>query len=202
MDLATLDISPDEAADRLAAYRALDPDQRTPTDEGVLAGYRAAARGLPLIQLRDAIGMGGYFDNGLPRLAVVRADARYCWCTVNRWWGPRNRNDIVYCATDDDRGRAAVGRYRVALTLPRPTGYGDVRRSGRTLVPTVPPEHRPKRHLLGRFHILWEVEAWEDVAPRDPALLRHVRGDLWAVLATWDLTELERAVLSAGMRDG
>jgi hypothetical protein len=34
------------------------------------------------------------------------------------------------------------------------------------------------------------------VAPRDPALLRHVRGDLWAVLATWDLTELERLVLT------
>jgi len=32
--------------------------------------------------------------------------------------------------------------------------------------------------------------------PRDPALIRHIRGDLWAVLAVWDLTELERAVLA------
>ena len=34
------------------------------------------------------------------------------------------------------------------------------------------------------------------LAPRDPALLRHVRGDLWAVLSVWDLTDLERMVLS------
>ncbi|MGH3300400.1 MAG: hypothetical protein ACRDOK_01755 [Streptosporangiaceae bacterium] len=35
------------------------------------------------------------------------------------------------------------------------------------------------------------------VPPRDPALLRWIRGDLWAVVAQWDLTELERAVLSS-----
>jgi hypothetical protein len=39
------------------------------------------------------------------------------------------------------------------------------------------------------------VEAWNEIPARDPALLRHIRGDLWAVLAVWDLTELERAVL-------
>jgi len=26
--------------------------------------------------------------------------------------------------------------------------------------------------------------------------LRHIRGDLWSVVAVWDLTELERLVLS------
>lgn len=32
-------------------------------------------------------------------------------------------------------------------------------------------------------------------APVDPALLKHIGGDLYAVVATWDLTDLERAVL-------
>jgi hypothetical protein len=32
--------------------------------------------------------------------------------------------------------------------------------------------------------------------PEDPALLKHIGGDLYAVLAVWNLTELERAVLS------
>jgi hypothetical protein len=44
--------------------------------------------------------------------------------------------------------------------------------------------------------VLWEVEEWKRIPPVDPALIRHVRGDLWAVLATWDLTDLERYVLS------
>ena len=47
------------------------------------------------------------------------------------------------------------------------------------------------------FHILWEVEQWDPTPPVDPALVRHIRGDLWAVIAMWDLTELERAVLAA-----
>jgi hypothetical protein len=32
---------------------------------------------------------------------------------------------------------------------------------------------------------------------RDPYLLRHVGGALYAVLAAWDLTDLERAIMSA-----
>lgn len=32
--------------------------------------------------------------------------------------------------------------------------------------------------------------------PGDPALLKHVGGDIYAVVATWDLSPLERLVLS------
>jgi len=52
---------------------------------------------------------------------------------------------------------------------------------------------------LSHYHILWEA-TWEQTnppPPRDPALLRHIAGDLWVVMRTWDLTDLERAVLSA-----
>jgi hypothetical protein len=68
-------------------------------------------------------------------------------------------------------------------------------RQGHTIVPLIPPEHRPNRNRLPRFHILWEVEKWDPTPPRDPALLKWIGGDLWEVVATWDLTELERAVL-------
>jgi hypothetical protein len=53
---------------------------------------------------------------------------------------------------------------------------------------------------LAALHVLWEVERWELVPPTDPALIRHIRGDLWAVLATWDLTEIERHVLAQRAR--
>ncbi len=61
------------------------------------------------------------------------------------------------------------------------------------MVPLIPPALRPSTDFRN-FHILWEAE-WQRVAPKDPALLKHVGGHLYAVLATWDLTELERAVL-------
>src|SRR5438046_3023240 len=37
---------------------------------------------------------------------------------------------------------------------------------------------------------------WQEMPPEDPALLKHIGGDLYAVVAVWNLTELERAVLS------
>lgn len=40
------------------------------------------------------------------------------------------------------------------------------------------------------------VPGWQPVPPTDPLLLRHLHGDLYAVLAAWDLTPLERAVLA------
>jgi hypothetical protein len=66
------------------------------------------------------------------------------------------------------------------------------------MVPPVPPGLQPK-FGLGNYHILWEAE-WEMVAPKDPALLKHIGGDLYAVLATWDLTEIERTVLAGRFR--
>jgi hypothetical protein len=60
------------------------------------------------------------------------------------------------------------------------------------VVPIVPPQYRPK-FKLSNYHILWEAD-WKRV-PVDPILLKHLGGSLYAVLASWDLTEIEQAVL-------
>ncbi len=69
----------------------------------------------------------------------------------------------------------------------------------------VPADKRPDKGQLHDWHILWEVDQWHDrsqtlTASRDPYLLKHVGGDLWAVLAEWDLTPLEMAILEARPR--
>ena len=70
------------------------------------------------------------------------------------------------------------------------------------MVPLIPPRFRPSNNDLHRYHILWDVQgAWEAEPPKDPFLLSRIHGDLFAVLAVWDLTELERAVLK-GIRAG
>jgi hypothetical protein len=53
---------------------------------------------------------------------------------------------------------------------------------------------RPKA-TLEHFHILWEAVWQPHTAPRDPMLLKHLGGVFYAVVAVWDLTELERAAL-------
>jgi hypothetical protein len=187
MNLATVVIDPDEAKQRYEEYREAVAVERSSEDEAIAAGYRAAARGLPLIELSATIKAGGTFKDDLPKLAVCRADFEVCWVHVERDW-------FVFSDTrwPDNRG-ALVGKWTVRVARPEP-GVAQ-RWSGSTIVPIIPPRLRPKRYRLHRYHLLWEVESWTPEPPHDPALLKHVRGDLWAVVATWDLTELERAVL-------
>ena len=196
MHLSTLDISPDEARERLAEYEGLIAAERTAEDTAIAMGYRAAARGLPLIQLSQTVAAGGFDEHGLPKIAVIRAHETECFV---RWQHHDDGLSLVYADRDDwrvNRG-ALVGRSSVRVPVADPP---DRRRSSwaaaSTIVPIIPPRHRPRLRRLGGFHILWEVEEWKRIPPVDPALIRHVSGDLWAVVATWDLTDLERHVLS------
>jgi hypothetical protein len=191
MDLAPLSIDKDEAREKLAEYEKSLRDSRNAEDEAIAAGYRAAARGLPVISLPRTVAAGGFHDSGLPCIAVIGAGATECFA---RWDG----QSIVFADSGDRANRGAlVGAHSVRVSL-----AGDdlpARRPwhrGHAMVPLIPPRYRPSRRRLRHCHILWEVDQWAMVAPRDPALLRHIRGDLWAVLAVWDLTDLERMVLS------
>lgn len=195
MDLVTLDIDVERAKAGVDEYRQALRIERNAEDEALIAAYRAAARGLPLISLSAAVAAGGFFEGGLPRIAIARADATHCWVQ----WDWRDGLQLVYTDRAREWGRnALVGEHTVRVSATPPThrsGYG-----GQTVVPSVPPRHRPKRNRLHRYHVLWEVEAWDPTPPRDPALLRHIRGDLWAVLACWDLTDIERHVLAQRSR--
>lgn len=198
MDLATITIPPEEAMAKLAEYRgAVASDNGGPEDRALARAYRIARQGRPIIRLSDAIAGGGFFPNGLPRIAVIRADATHCY--VFRAW--RRSGRVGYLFADQPNPRsfgALVGLHTVSVAVdepPRDTTDSTSFR-GSTVVPLVPPAKRPTRPALGSCHVLWEVEDWSPTPPVDPALLHHIRGDLWAVLAAWDLTELERAVLS------
>ena len=192
MDLATFVIPEAEAKAKVAEYRTLIAGERTVEDEAIARGYRAAARGLPIISLPRTIIAGGWHGNGLPKIAIAPADAAECFV---RW----DSGDLVFGDRDGwsvNRG-ALVGAHSVRVAIPGDDRPATQRwTSASTIVPIIPPEHRPRRNRLRHRHILWEVEEWTRQPPRDPALLQHIRGDLWSVLAIWDLTELERYVLS------
>jgi hypothetical protein len=194
MDLSTVEIDREEARARLAEYEQAAREERNAEDEAIAAGYRAAARGLPVISLQRTITAGGWHDNGFPRIAVIRAGAQECFA---HWSG----SDVIFADRDDrnaNRG-ALVGVHSVRVPIPgddRPAWRPGSWQAASTIVPLIPPRFRPRPRRLRHCHILWEVEEWTRVPPRDPALLRHIRGDLWAVLAVWDLSELERLVLA------
>jgi hypothetical protein len=196
MNLQELVIDPDEARERLAEYEGLIAAERTAEDVAIAAGYRAAARGLGVIDLDRTIAAGGFHDNSLPRLAIARAGTAVCFA----WW---DSSSVTYADADNWRVNqgALVNRHSVRVPfagddLPDRSRRRSAWSAGSAMVPLIPPRFRPRLRRLPGFHILWEVEEWTRQPPRDPALVRHIRGSLWAVHAVWDLTDLERTVLS------
>lgn len=229
MEFTTLDISRADARQQAAEYaRAAktigDPRRRREFEEIARAYKAAAAVNTPLISLTATIRAGGVVTKrlnewawdyegkkqiqvtrayALPCLAVCRWDAAAAYTlgveadgsvrfidSLDRGWN--YRSGII-----DVDARMELGEHRPAQTL-SPQG----RNAFSSMVPLVPPKHRPTRGMGNRL-VLWEVDEWKwqqlGPPPGDPALLRPLGGDLYAVEAVWDLTDLEKFVL-AGRR--
>ena len=194
MDLSVIEINPAEARARLTEYQEALRIERNAEDEAIAAGFRAAARGLPFISLQRTITAGGWHDNSLPKIAVAPAAATACFV---RW----HNGDLVFSDVDDRyvNRSALVNEHSVRVPVPgdaRPPRRPSSWQAGEAMVPLIPPRFRPAPRRLHRFHLLWEVPSWTWIPPEDPALIKHVRGDLWTVHAVWELTELERLVLA------
>lgn len=211
MDVATIEMPKTEARKAFLEYKdALSKRHDDETAE-IMKGYRELSKGKQLLHLSETIKAGGFEtrqyrpwakapveDVTLPKLAVCRADEMWCTVTVRR-----DRAITFTGLKSAERGRWGEGHNQRARRVtawncndePGPVSGGVYD----AMVPIVPPALRPGHHLRN-FHILFEAE-WElrtktQPAPKDPALLKHIGGDLFAVVAMWDLTELERAVLS------
>jgi len=181
-----------------AAVRSDRPDVRKvwkAEDVALMQAYKHLARGTAVIDLQAAMVQAGskLFDGcpiPLPCLAIVVSDAPECHLELGE-------NGEAHFAT----GRWVTSR-RKCVRLPPgtfPLAGADRRvfwqhNHKTALTPIIPPHLRPK-HNLANYRTLWEVEAWKPEPPRDPMLLKPLGGMLYAVLATWDLTDMERAVL-------
>lgn len=198
MNLQTIEMDRSVALEKFREYRDSVRERHNDEDAQIMRGYRELARGSQLIELAPTIRAGGLNAQGLPRLAVMRADAEWCYFDANNpTHGEPEQRSVLF--TMDSWSRASYTKRRIRIPGPWPKeldGSWNVR-GLRAMVPPIPPALRPARGLAN-YRVLWEVERWEKAPrpPGDPALLRHVGGDLHAVVAIWDLTDLERAVLS------
>ncbi len=187
MDLQTGTQMPKYAAQHaFLEYRRGLHAKRSVEDEEILAGYRAMGRGQRVITLREVIPAAGQHENGMPKLAVVRADQERVRCKVAGWTA---RFLPIHRSFYESR---VAKEFDISVRVPT---WRDHTHSveGTAVVPIIPPHLRPAGDKLCLYHLLFEAD-WK-VPPKDPALLKRLGRDLWAVVAVWDLTELERKVL-------
>lgn len=186
METERITVDREEAAELFRKYKE-HRHYSTPVDLEIQRVYDAIAKGRMVIRALASIAAAGLGPDGLPKLAIVRADAETCSLYLKGDGGARFGAN----GWQPDRNR------RCYIDLPAGT-FPDTHKRHRhwqAMVPIVPIHQRPKRGLAN-YATLYEAE-WSKVVPKDPMLLRRIgQADLWVVLAAWDLTEIERAVLA------
>ncbi len=198
MDVHQIVAMDQEAATKaFQEYRAAWLADRNRIDGELMRGYKALADGKTLISLREALVTGGVDEIGRPHLAIARADETQIAMDIERD-GAVTYRPTLRTFTADRRFEFPAG----VFPGPPITSSADVwqqpwRGNWWARLPFIPPNYRPPQRLEN-YHLLWEAEWRRGTGPqrRDPMLLRRIGGDLFAVVAAWDLTELEKLVLA------
>lgn len=185
MEVPTLTLDREEALRMWRKYQSHKHHQ-TPLDGDIEKIYGAIAKGKIVVNALSAIVKAGVDKDHLPKLAIARADEKEVWL-LTRHNGSAQMSGVRYPMSTTSKTRLfefGEGSFPTLSLKDR-----------KALVPHIPPDIRPKRGLQN-YHILWEAD-WYYEPPVDPMLLRRIgkAGDMWLVVAAWDLTEVERAVM-------
>lgn len=199
MNITTITEPQESAKAKLKAYRSQLHRRADEEYQAIADGYRHLAAGRGLINLADVMRDAPWDEKGRPSLAIARADRTQVQFRANPWRTSRP-------AFDTRERDVASDTLYVEVEL---ESFEGRRCDGYALVPLVPAdvvEAAGGRVALKNHFVLWEVEEWSDSPVRarpdyDPLLLRHLGGDLYVVVAEWELTPLEQAVM-AGRRLG
>jgi hypothetical protein len=204
----------EDALEKFNEYKAAVRISRSQHDRMMKAVYGALSEGLGVINPRQAILKAGFVDeiNMQPKLAICRADQDTVY--FRREHGDNAAYFSSYPSRFISRANQKAQRERhqfhfASGQLPQLEKWNwkdNPLYTGATVKATVPiisPEHRPQSGAIGEYSILWEVEKWEALprpqrAPGDPMLLKPLaHTGLYAVMAHWDLTVIEKWVLGA-----
>jgi hypothetical protein len=199
MDVNTVTMEPEAAEKAFREYRAAFMAERNRIDGQLMRGYKALAEGKTVIGLTDAMTTAGADELGRPRLAIARADESQIQMRIDGDGSFRFDPDFWGRARSEDRLFSfPVG---VLPPPPRTEGLDEWREPWNdrwtATLPFIPPQYRPPL-AMQNYHLLWEAE-WRRARGsqrKDPMLLRRIGGDMFAVVAAWDLTEVEKLVLA------
>jgi hypothetical protein len=170
-----------------------------PIDKEIQRAYQLIAQGRMIIRAIQSVASAGQHEDGTPKLALARADAKEVRVSIRPDGGAVMTTRAVFRqprrrGISDQRFEWPDGTFPRKLT--QPNHWGGTRREYEAPLPLVPVDLRPKRGLEN-YHVLWEVDQWRPTPPLDPMLLRRVgKSDLWTVVAAWDLSPVERAVMA------
>lgn len=177
-------------------------------DKQVLTAYKALEEGRKMVSLSEAIIKGGTDSNNMPKIGIARADMSSVRCAsypagTVRFFDGRPRAEGW---SKRRIKKENPWKNEFPGLLPKWTWNRDYEgttagaRTGNARAPYIPPHVRPENSA--DYLVFWEAQWSMDEVPKprprvviDPAILEQVVGDLYMVVATWDLTPIEAAAL-------
>lgn len=211
MELETIVVPEEEAKEQVRLLKQLFKENASIAKNGIYRDLQRAyghmKHGGKIIDIFQVLKATGQGEDGNPKIAICRADAKKCYLSK------QGNGSAIFSHLPPDRWgrRQARKTYKEIQTpegtyvwrnkegIPARSRYDIKDEEVSTIAPIIPPQILidSVKHNLKNYHILWEVEDWKVEPPRDPLLLKMITLNLFAILATWDLTELERAIIKA-----
>jgi len=152
-------------------------------------------KGFPLIDIFEVMKNGGLNDKNEPNFAISRADyTKIIFEKHDQGTGIFKKEGWAY-----DKDAVQLPQKIFNIHWSRPEGQEQSWRIDKkeiqTTVPKPPAVILPDGNLSG-YYILWQAKDWQ-VLPekKDPFLLKRISENLFAILGSWDVTDLERAVI-------
>lgn len=195
MDVATITMPRELARAKLAEYRRALGRRASEEYAQAAALYEQAALGRPVLLLSQVFAECPRDAKGRPRVAIARADRVQVYYSRTWTWAASAVSERFSADFNSRPGPPLRGG---VVEVPNPALRPEYV-SGYSLVPMIPPDVARGRDLAKHF-VLWEVDQWADQRlgnqpDRDPYLLVRIAPDAFAVVAEWDLTDVERAIM-------
>lgn len=191
----------EEAKEEYLKYKEAIKDRKEKQYEDIKKVYLALSKGNKVIDIFDAFKRTGVNKDGEPKLSICRADYKTVLFEKESLGG-----GVFFGSGKEKWLKESISV--PSGTFPNwemkkdehgnpKTGWWDIiRQKIETGVPIIP-AHLLPNGKLENYHVLWEVKDWHEPIPpkRDPFLLKRISSNLFSVLAEWDVTDIERAVL-------
>lgn len=188
MLVPTIEMPTEIAQRKYDEYRGFTLAELDETEQILKRSYRYLADGKKMFNLYEVMRHAGIDHEFKPRLAIARADWRRVFF---RGW----ESGSGTFTPDGQAWRKVLNQDLPCIkgTFPSEVKAWDQWKRLASVVPEIPLVLRPPK-ALSNYHILFEPQ-WESLPKTDPILCKRLSPNMFVILAAWDLTDLELAVM-------
>lgn len=205
MQIEQLALPKQKAQREWETYKQEIRESKTQFNKDMLALYAHMKHGGKVLDLWESVKLAGLNVDGDPKLAITNADSpkvrfvkNYTWTTPSTTVSDGGAfYPVDYSWRKRENQKIRISQQFFPSEWPKDQNGNIVRKEIETVTPIIPARimNVLRSHNLANYHILWEVEKWQPIPPKDPILLKRISPNMFLILATWDLTPLERAVI-------